>query len=1060
VLTKKLIALTTFVFLFSLISIPNVYAWYSGYSDWQYRKSITITEQSGNTLTNYQVKLTIDTASLISEGKMNSDCSDMRFTDENDNPIPYWIESGCNSDNTIVWVKVPEISANGNATVYMYYGNPSATSESNGIDVFNGYIISADTIPSTQSSYSNDKVFISNYTISENRIIFQDGDAIEAMIKLPSGASRVIFKIKKVDVDADYSAYWTYTNGDFNTPYGTKTSVSKVYGGLIYQTPAGGSYSSTGIHVSEGIFQTLQYDYGGSRYSYAITNLDTGESKSGLDGTYTIPAIFIISGRQINDELKFVIAKKYTDPEPTYSIGPEEIPPNQPPQITISSPQNTTYFTTNILANFTVTDAETSTFPVKAYLDNQLIYDNSNYANNTEINLNLTPYIAEDKSYNFTVWANDTDETIPQISAQTVIFTVKTYPQFTNITVYPLSPQTYGVDDFWFNTTIYDELNNQQSIILETNLTGTLQNYTMLNDTPTHFYYHWTTRPGAGNYIIKFYANDTAGNTNTTNFTYIINKANANLTLQSTDGWDVYVGTTVTISASSTVQTPHLKINNITVENPYTFIPEVGFYDVYAWIDDYQNYTDWNVSETLSVMSLPTCVDNETFTFKKTINVNQQYVILNFSLPISLHHVKDDLTDVKIDGNVSSIHKNNSVIILEMNSYPSEVDVYFGNEFANYTYQEEPIPSGENIKIENYEQINSYLIVNILDEETAQPLYPPESTLYAITGCSLGQSIFRLKENTTKFLVASKTPINEMSIRVKYTADAYYKRTRFFDNITSGTINIYVSDALQHAVDRIDLTMGDPTHYNSLCQFYKKQSGHDVVITEARFDTSHQLYAFLLEDTEYNIRVIDTDGSIAEYGTITLVEYTVKTIGESSISITSSTQLISNHIIFNAYYNEDNTTHVDYIDDLDETEILTITIKNSTGDAIYENTWYNTSELHMDINTSGQNVEVDLNVTHQSLGNVKSSIFVTKSVEHNYNIGIDENKLNIFILVVLISIAGLISTRNFIAGVIIFDIALIFFKAVGWITISLVSIFFVIILTVIAVIIYIREVRL
>ena len=109
-------------------------AWWN--SSWQYRRPITITEQSGSTLTDYQVKLTIDTANLISEGKMNSDCSDIRFTDENDNEIPYWIENGCNSANTIIWVKVPNIPANGQTTIYMYYGNPDATSESNGDEVF------------------------------------------------------------------------------------------------------------------------------------------------------------------------------------------------------------------------------------------------------------------------------------------------------------------------------------------------------------------------------------------------------------------------------------------------------------------------------------------------------------------------------------------------------------------------------------------------------------------------------------------------------------------------------------------------------------------------------------------------------------------------------------------------------------------------------------------------------------------------------------------------------------------------------------------------------------
>jgi Uncharacterized conserved protein len=88
--------------------------------------------------------LTVNTANLISAGKMRSNCGDIRFTylntsDNKEYEIPYWIESRCNTANTIIWIKVPYIPANGNATVYMYYGNPDATSISNGSAVFDWF---------------------------------------------------------------------------------------------------------------------------------------------------------------------------------------------------------------------------------------------------------------------------------------------------------------------------------------------------------------------------------------------------------------------------------------------------------------------------------------------------------------------------------------------------------------------------------------------------------------------------------------------------------------------------------------------------------------------------------------------------------------------------------------------------------------------------------------------------------------------------------------------------------------------------------------------------------
>ena len=101
-------------------------------SDYKYIRAITI-RNSGSDITDYQVLVTLDTASLISQGKMRSDCGDIRFTDSDEvTQLSYWIESGCNSNNTRIWVKVPRIPARSTKNIYLYYGNPNATLQSNG----------------------------------------------------------------------------------------------------------------------------------------------------------------------------------------------------------------------------------------------------------------------------------------------------------------------------------------------------------------------------------------------------------------------------------------------------------------------------------------------------------------------------------------------------------------------------------------------------------------------------------------------------------------------------------------------------------------------------------------------------------------------------------------------------------------------------------------------------------------------------------------------------------------------------------------------------------------
>jgi hypothetical protein len=106
-------------------------------SDWPYRKSITILENSGDDLTDFQVNLTINTTELIEDGKLNANCSDIRFGDSNGNEIFYWIEneSLCNDSATKVWVKT-NLTASQNNTIYLYYGNTDGINQSNGTNVF------------------------------------------------------------------------------------------------------------------------------------------------------------------------------------------------------------------------------------------------------------------------------------------------------------------------------------------------------------------------------------------------------------------------------------------------------------------------------------------------------------------------------------------------------------------------------------------------------------------------------------------------------------------------------------------------------------------------------------------------------------------------------------------------------------------------------------------------------------------------------------------------------------------------------------------------------------
>ena len=125
----------------------TIAAWLEG---WEYRRPIYITEKTGYALTNYQVKIGLNSSNFDFE-KANSDGSDIRFTlSDGKTLIPYWIEKWDeDEEEAVIWVKVPELPASSTTTIYMYYGNPTASSESNLLNVMeslpasdgSGYII-------------------------------------------------------------------------------------------------------------------------------------------------------------------------------------------------------------------------------------------------------------------------------------------------------------------------------------------------------------------------------------------------------------------------------------------------------------------------------------------------------------------------------------------------------------------------------------------------------------------------------------------------------------------------------------------------------------------------------------------------------------------------------------------------------------------------------------------------------------------------------------------------------------------------------------------------------
>ncbi len=280
-------------------------------SEWSHKVPITIDNmQNSNSLTNYQVLVTVDTNSLISAGKMRDDCGDIRFFDP-DNPtsyLNYWIESGCNSASTKIWIKVPSIPASSAKTIYMYYGNENASSESNASTVFECFSSFENTFDGwTPSKYETKTKYSTN------------DPTITTDWKYDGSYSA------RLHIGGDYSDIGAYSQIERTFTFSSSVNVSFFYRLYAGGGADGGDRANFRILVDNDVI----YDSG----QFGPANWDSGtlfRNFTVSSGTHTITFRLVetASGGGWTDHryayLDRIVIRKHTSPEPTVSIGSEQ----------------------------------------------------------------------------------------------------------------------------------------------------------------------------------------------------------------------------------------------------------------------------------------------------------------------------------------------------------------------------------------------------------------------------------------------------------------------------------------------------------------------------------------------------------------------------------------------------------------------------------------------------------------------------------------------------------------------------------------------------------------
>lgn len=309
---------------------------------WQYRRSITINPATPKA--NFQVKLTLTTINF-DYSHCNADGSDIRFKNIALDALSYWIESWDNTGDSVIWAKVTTITT---SSIWLYYGNADATTESSGDDTFDFF----DDFESRDIGEVPDPA---KWTITE------PGSNLVRIAADPDNAGNKVLKLYQLGGDGEtilsYDINKTFTKNEYIIQQKVRFSTtpnnhvknymqaledatacltirgSEVGGGYKFQWYDGGAYQNYVAHLT--ILNATWYsliDYIGLA---SYIRRKPPDNYTGGFRNAIVTGINLFKFYQYHDldtvtnYIDNVIVRQYAYPEPASSIGAEVEAPEE-----------------------------------------------------------------------------------------------------------------------------------------------------------------------------------------------------------------------------------------------------------------------------------------------------------------------------------------------------------------------------------------------------------------------------------------------------------------------------------------------------------------------------------------------------------------------------------------------------------------------------------------------------------------------------------------------------------------------------------------------------------
>lgn len=695
-------------------------------SSWGFKKAITIGAYDTASIGNLSVPIKI-----TYDSDMQADFDDLRFLDaEEDEELGFWFNNNTYvaSTNVTVWVKMNRnISSASNTTIYMYYGNPSATGQSSIYRAFDWADDFNDTLDTNKWNTNGGTA-----STSAGKLVIPTSGSGNAIISKQLLSNYIVTHRTATDnvaVDGYYALINAQGTAFGLVDYTPWITVNTLRAGM------GAVSNDTGVPSTNTYYiGTAKIPASGVGYSQ-VTN-DTGYVMANASDNPDYRTGYIKYLRYTGGTayVDWVYVRPYTTIDPVATIGAELTAEGI--SVTLNSPA-TSYNTNNANINFNFTINPTAlnitnwTFYIW-YSNNSLYLSSQNLTVNTNNTLNII-YSATSISDNNYIWnvyscgrSNTGGAPICSFGTNRT-FTIDTIKPVVNINV-PTNNQIINTLTLPFNTSLNSTASDTNLLNCwyskdsgVTNTTFTCNtNLTNVNITNAN-----------QDYYIYVFANDTASNMNYSRANFSVNYYNYSVDYESAVTLDTntsininLAGTKVnTFSAileyNNTNYTMSGSYNNTYVNYTYNLLTPVVStstkipFRVYYTLNGFNyttNLTNQTVSPLENIIVSTSCND-------KAIRFNlldeQNYTNLNGSIKYNIFFGSlNNNTLQQIYGTIS----NTNVFYLCVNATASNFYNIGYGEFQysvnGYSDRRYYLFSGIRVSNSTYYNISLYSLVN------------------------------------------------------------------------------------------------------------------------------------------------------------------------------------------------------------------------------------------------------------------------------------------------------------------------------------------------------------